>query len=131
MNPLNWSLWKRDVDENNVTYLINNCKLFSFLFGFKAEKTQYDVATILSASQRYLFTFGITDFGLRPTIVPVKTLDCIEGGSGQPQKMEKCTNPDAETESNSDEETESSCEVPLRSWNHRKKESVEKCRLSV
>jgi len=51
-----------------------------------------DISRFLSTSQRYIYAFGTTDFGSRPTIVPIKTLQCI---NKKPQEnvLEQCINP--------------------------------------
>ena len=87
--------------KNDITHL--NIILPS---GFKGEKTPIEVSTIMTGSQRNIFSFGSTDFGNRPTIRPVKTLDCInEEDQEEPEEINECVNPDTE-------ETEE-CEVSL------------------
>ena len=69
-------------------------------------KRSIDVQRLLGNSQRYLYSFGTNDFGNRPTIVPVNTLDCNDPEIQQNnQPLDSCTNPDT------GEQEE--CRVPL------------------
>ena len=63
------------------------------------------MSRLLKNTQRNLYSFGTNDFGNRPTIIPVKTLDCI-GQEETEQEMDKC-------KSSSTGKTES-CKVQLK-----------------
>ena len=52
------------------------------------------MSRLLKNTQRNLYSFGTNDFGNRPTIVPVKTLDCIGEDKPKEEEMINCKNPE-------------------------------------
>ena len=60
---------------------------------FQGKETIMDVSRLLKNTQRKFFSFGYTNLGERPTIVPVKTLACKEKAKEGKEVLNSCTDP--------------------------------------